>query len=539
MRDSKMLLEALATIVGLNNVISSEVYLSEIETATYSTNQKINCVVKPRDKFELQKCIVLANEYEVSVYIISGGKNWGYGSRVPVWDQSIVFDLAHLTAINDYNETLGYVKIEPGVTYSQLFSFLRKKNSELLISITSSSKDSSIVGNIMERGIGTGLYADRLSNACCFEVLLPTGEFITTGFGNKSNAVSANVYKWGVGPYTDGLFTQSNLGIVTELTLWLMPCPDYFQLLFYQINDLDKFSFFTDSLQKLMMKGLVRPTVSLFNFHRIIATVGKYPWEHSDAISKTKAINKIELIKKEANAVIDVGLWNGEISVRGIDKEHADMQTNFIKKTIAPFIEKLVVYEFSKNEMLLLLNEDKDTVNTENQDEDLVKNFLIKKYLGIPSDNAIHQCYWKKKGEIPLLLDPDKDGCGLLWFSPIVPFQSVYLNKAINTIESIVEKYGFDPAISLQCMSERCIHIIASISWDREVKDEDEKAINCYKELRKTLNEAGFHFYRESTLSMIEPHNDNNYDYFLQKIKKSLDPKNILAPGRYNKNKNL
>ena len=35
MRDSKMLLEALATIVGLNNVISSEVYLSEIETATY------------------------------------------------------------------------------------------------------------------------------------------------------------------------------------------------------------------------------------------------------------------------------------------------------------------------------------------------------------------------------------------------------------------------------------------------------------------------------------------------------------------------
>jgi 4-cresol dehydrogenase (hydroxylating) len=539
MLNTKSLLEALTEVVGIHNVISNSEYLSEIETATYPTNQKINSVVKPRDKFELQKCIVIANEYEVPIHIISGGKNWGYGSRVPVFEQVIIFDLSYLNAINDYNETLGYVKIEPGVTYSQLFSFLRENKSELLISITSSSKESSIIGNIMERGIGTGLYADRLSNACCFEVLLPTGEFITTGFGNKSNSVSASVYKWGVGPYTDGLFTQSNLGVVTELTLWLMPCPDYFQLLFYQINDQDNFSLFTDSLQKLMMKGLVRPTVSLFNFHRIIAIVGNYPWENSEAISNAKTINKIELIRKKANAKIDVGLWNGEISVRGINKEHADMQTDLIKKAIAPFIEHLVVYEVSKSEMLLLLNEDQDSIDNENRHHDLVKDILIKKYLGIPNDNAIRQCYWKKKGDIPVVLDPDKDGCGLLWFSPIIPFQSNYLNKAIKTIESIVEKYGFEPAISLQCMSERCIHIIASISWDREMKGEDEKAVNCYKELRKILNEEGFHFYRESTLSMNEPYQENNYDSFLQKIKKSLDPMNILSPGRYIKNKTL
>ena len=539
MLDSKFLLEALAQIVGLNNVISRAEYICEIETATYPTNQKIHAVVKPANKFELQKCLVLANEYEAPVYIISGGKNWGYGSRVPVGDQEIIFDLANLNGITDYNETLGYVKIEPGVTYSQLFSFLRNKKSELLISITSSSKESSIIGNIMERGIGTGLYADRLANACCFEVLLPTGEFITTGFGNKSNSVASNVYKWGVGPYTDGLFTQSNLGVVTELTLWLMPCPDYFQLLFYKINDPDKFSSFTDALQKLMMKGLVRPTVSLFNFHRVIATVGQYPWEHDDVISNAKAINKIELIKKEVNPKIDVGLWNGEISVRGINKEHADMQTELIMTAITPFVEDLAIYDISKEEMLLLLNENNDSNDSmadQNEHHDLVKEILIKKYLGIPSDNAIRQCYWKKKGNIPVILDPDKDGCGLLWFSPIVPFQSIYLNKAIHTIETIVEKYGFEPAISLQCMSERSIHIIASISWDREIKGEDDKAVRCYKEVRKILNEEGFHFYRESTLSLNEPYHENNYDSFLKKIKQSLDPKNILAPGRYIKN---
>jgi FAD/FMN-containing dehydrogenase len=57
--------------------------------------------------------------------------------------------------------------------------------------------------------------------------------------------------------------------------------------------------------------------------------------------------------------------------------------------------------------------------------------------------------------------------------------------------------------------------------------------------LRKILNEEGFHFYRESTLSMNEPYQENNYDSFLQKIKKSLDPMNILSPGRYIKNKTL
>jgi 4-cresol dehydrogenase (hydroxylating) len=533
MLDSNFLLEKLATIVGLNNVISRAEYISEIETATYPTNQKILAVVKPANKFELQKCLVLANEYEAPVYIISGGKNWGYGSRVPVGDQEIIFDLSHLNAINDYNETLGYVKIEAGVTYSQLFSFLRNKKSELLISITSSSTESSIVGNIMERGIGTGLYADRLSNANCFEVLLPTGEFITTGLGSISNSVSANVCKWGVGPYTDGLFTQSNLGIVTELTLWLMPCPDYFQLLFYKINDPNKFSLFTDTLQKLMMKGLVKPTVSLFNFHRVIATLGTYPWEYNEAISNAKGLNKIELIKTAVQSKIDVGVWNGEISVRGINKEHADMQTDFIKKSISPFLEKLVVYEFSKDEMLLLLNEDNNSIDRKNEHYDPVKDILIKKYLGIPSNDAIRQCYWKKKENIPVVLDPDKDGCGLLWFSPIVPFQSIYLNKAIHTIESIVEKNGFEPAISLQCMSERSIYIIASISWDRALKGEDEKALACYKEVRKKLNEEGFHFYRESTLSLNEPYHENNYDSFLKKIKQSLDPKNILAPGRY------
>lgn len=31
------------------------------------------------------------------------------------------------------------------------------------------------------------------------------------------------MFKWGYGPYVDGLFTQSNFGVVTKMGLWLMP----------------------------------------------------------------------------------------------------------------------------------------------------------------------------------------------------------------------------------------------------------------------------------------------------------------------------
>ncbi len=525
------LIDSFVKVVGIENVTTDFQSLSEVEATTYPTTQKIIAVVRPSDKVQLQECIRLANQFKVPVYPVSGGKNWGYGSRVPVGDQEVVIDLSQLDQISDFDEKLGYVTIGPGVTYQQLFDFLRERNSELLISITSSSTNSSLVGNIMERGIGTGLYADRLSSVCGFEVLLPNGEYIKTGFGELSDAVTGKVFRWGAGPYMDGIFTQSNLGIVTELTLWLMPCPDYFQILFYQINGGENFSRFTDVLQEMMLKGLVRPTVSLFNFHRVIATMGRFPWADEDEIIRTRSIDKVNAIRKSIQTPFSVGLWNGEISIRGINKEHTDYQCALIKEKIEPLVEQLVVYEVSKEEMIALLKG--YPIEKEGVTHDLVKDILIKKYLGIPNDSAIRQCYWRMKTSIPAKMNPDTDQCGLLWFSPIVPFRSQYLNRAIEIMEKTVEDYGLEPAISLQCMSERSIHVIASITWDRSVPGEDENALGCYRTLRKKLNQEGFHFYRESTFSMNEPYEQNNYHTFLQTIKKSLDPNNILAPGRY------
>ena len=49
-------------------------------------------------------------------------------------------------------------------------------------------------------------------------------------------APAAPVYRWGLGPSLDGLFTQSNLGVVTRMTFWLMPAPEYFQAFFFRCD---------------------------------------------------------------------------------------------------------------------------------------------------------------------------------------------------------------------------------------------------------------------------------------------------------------
>ena len=55
------------------------------------------------------------------------------------------------------------------------------------------------------------------------------GQVLRTGMGSIPNSNTWQVFKWGYGPYLDGLFTQSNMGIVTKLGLWLMPAPPAFK----------------------------------------------------------------------------------------------------------------------------------------------------------------------------------------------------------------------------------------------------------------------------------------------------------------------
>lgn len=73
---------------------------------------------------------------------------------------------------------------------------------------------------------------------CGLEVVLPSGELIRTGMGALPDPLTRHnkngprpdqepgnrawqLFNYGFGPYNDGIFTQSNLGIVTKMGIWV------------------------------------------------------------------------------------------------------------------------------------------------------------------------------------------------------------------------------------------------------------------------------------------------------------------------------
>src|SRR5262249_25748645 len=152
------------------------------------------------------------NRRNLAVHPISCGKNWGYSDACATSDGQVLLDLRRMNRIIEVNEELAYATIEPGVSQGQMAEYLEEHHPNLWMDVTGAGPDASIVGNTLERGFGHTINGDRFLNSCGMEVVLADGRILTTGLGHYENAHAAPVYKWGIGPYLDGIFTQSNLG---------------------------------------------------------------------------------------------------------------------------------------------------------------------------------------------------------------------------------------------------------------------------------------------------------------------------------------
>ena len=187
-------LEAWREIVGPEHVLTDPAALSAAGTATFATANHIQAIVRPGNRQEVRACVRVANEQRTPIYPVSTGKNWGYGSRVPPADGCVLVELHRLDRITGYDEKLAYVTVEPGVTFRGLHEFLVSRESNLMLSVTGSTPDSSPLGNALERGAGSGPYADRAAHVCGFEVVLPSGDVVHTGFGRFPGAKTASLW---------------------------------------------------------------------------------------------------------------------------------------------------------------------------------------------------------------------------------------------------------------------------------------------------------------------------------------------------------
>jgi 4-cresol dehydrogenase (hydroxylating) len=153
--------------------------------------------------------------------------------------------------------------------------------------------------------------------------------------------------------------------------------------------------------------------------------------------------------------------------------------------------------------------------------------------LGVPGDENIRSAYWRKKTPVPEYMDPDRDRCGVIFCVPTVPFEGRHVRAALDIVNDAMARYEFEPILIVGAISERVVYLNVDITYDREVEGEDERALQCHDAMLGRLIEAGYIPYRlgiESVRLLPEPDDTGG---LLDTLKRTLDPNNILAPGRY------
>ena len=155
-------------VLGRAFLVGAPAALAAAESATFPTAQRIPVILRPANCDQVREVVRIANQYGLPVYPVSTGKNWGYGSRVPALDGCALLDLSRMNQIIGFDEDLGYVTVQPGVTQNDLLAFLKARESKLWMDATGSSPDCSLIGNAVERGFGHTPYGDHFSNVCGF-----------------------------------------------------------------------------------------------------------------------------------------------------------------------------------------------------------------------------------------------------------------------------------------------------------------------------------------------------------------------------------
>ncbi|KFE71540.1 FAD-binding oxidoreductase [Hyalangium minutum] len=487
--------------LGEEHVITEPEALASAETATFATTQRIPAILRPSTTAEVQACLRIAQARRVPVYPVSGGRNWGYGSRVPPRDGCVLIELARMNRILAYDEKLAYLTIEPGVTFRQAYTWLKERNSPLFITTIGGSPEGSLIGNALERGDGRGPHADIFNYVCGLEVVLPNGERIETGMARFPSAHAAPVFRWGLGPSLDGLFSQSALGVVTRMTFWLVKKAPYLHEFAYAVKEDAHLWELLDRLQPLALDGTLRNSLFIWNDVKALSIARQFPFEHTGGRTPLPSF-MLEQLREE------LGRWiiSGAISAQ--DEELGAL----LQRRVGTAMEGLG-----------------HRLEMQDRGPDYESAFQ-----GRPSDGNLAMTYWRKKNPVPDPPHPDRDKCGFIWCSVAVPFTGEEAQAASAIATRVPRMFALEPNVALLALSPRCMYLVVALAFDREVPGEDERAMACYQALQRELIQAGYYPMRLGLPGFPEeiPVQDDSRT-LLKRLKEAVDPAGIFAPGRY------
>jgi 4-cresol dehydrogenase (hydroxylating) len=501
------------------------------DTAQYNVDTsnfagRIPVALRPTCTEQVQQVVKIAQRFSIQIYPISTGHNWGYGTSVPVRSPGAIVDLSLMNKIIDFDQDLGVVTLEPGVTQGELSEYLQSRGIPFLVPVTGAGPSCSIVANALERGFGVTPITDHFGAVISMKVVLPTGEIYESYTRTFNAAGVARAFKWGTGPYLDGLFSQSNLGIVVDASIALQPRAERSGALFFVLDTNQNVEEATGQIRQLL--GAAGQNIGAIN----VMSRSRVECMLSGSQKMSRDIGTPSLRR---GLSMPAGAWFGFGSVYG-SREHYRATCRLVKRCLRGRVRQIRIYtsdDLKRVRWLGALATKAGWPQLTGLADRLQAALDI--VGGIPSTVALPLAYAKSgHAKDQTALNPARDGCGLLWYSPIVPMRRGVVEQFIEFAERICSKHGLLAPITLTTLSPRCYASTIPLLFDRMDPDAERRARMCFEELYEEGLALGFVPYRMGSQFMSAlVRNGAGVAPVVKAVKCALDPNQVLAPGRY------
>jgi 4-cresol dehydrogenase (hydroxylating) flavoprotein subunit len=518
------------SLLGSTRVLQWEDAQRAYGADTSGIKRKIPAALCIEDSTVLADVMRIAQRYKVAVYPISTGRNWGYGTALPARDDCVIVDLSRLRKIVHFDAELGVVTVEPGVTQGMLAEFLISGSHPFLVPVTGGGPQCSLVGNALERGYGITPHADHFAAVTDIEAVLADGSRYRTALREAGGEDLARLFRHGIGPYSVGLFTQSGFGIVTRMSISLARRPECVRACFFALKDDALLEPAVERIRTILscMPGVVGG-INLMNRHRVLAMSAPYP---KDRLGANGLIPE-ELVR-ELGRQYQVSPWTGFATIYGTDRIVAAAQKE-IRAGLSGVATRLVFFSqqkaqaLSKVASLLPGRAGQRLGNTANT---LAK--ALELVNGLPNETALPLAYWRNPGPRGPSLDPSRDHCGLIWYAPLVPMRPLAARNYLDMVTRITKAHGIEPLLTFTSLGDKLFDSTVPLVFDRGSEKALVAATTCYQELLREGRSLGVFPYRMGLGAMqmlSELQSDSKM--FHARLRKSIDPDSLIAPGRY------
>jgi len=455
-----------------------------------------SAAVAPGNVTEVQKVLAVAREYKIPLWTISTGRNWGYGGPAPRKAGCVVLDLKRMNRIVEVNEKHAYAVVEPGVSFHDLYQYLQQRGIKLWIDPAAPAWGG-VLGNTADRGVGYTPYGEHFTVQCGMQVVLADGTVVETGMGAAANSSTRNLYKYGHGPWVDGIFTQSNFGVITQIGVWLLPEPPGYRPYMVTFPEEDDIHQITELLRPLKI-SMVIPNAA--------TTVGLI-WEAAVKVTKAQYYNGKGVMPDSARrkmaSDLDIGNWNFYGALYG-PEPIMDNNWEIIRDSLSQVPGAKFYF-------------------AEDRKGDAAFDYRAKLMRGTPNMTEFGLLNWLGAGSH-------------IDFSPISPVEGDSALQQFHFMRDKCHEFGFD-YIGEFLVGWRDMHHILMLVFNRHDEVQKRAVQDLFNVLVEEATQKGYGEYRThlqymDTIAATYDWNDRALFRLNETIKDVLDPDGILSPGK-------